>query len=176
MELYKLIPKKQRHSSDWSVIKSYVMFKKLHNIPICYIENDIVWIFLDLRIQKQVIDIISHLNDLDVKFYFTHPEFSNPGQEFDVEKILLQYFRSYADRKFNKNLNKINFDIIKNLVEFTNEFSDFNSLKKCFQVVKKEVNLKWTDWYSRKDIYDYPEEIRQEFDILWREIQINNLL
>lgn len=178
MHLYKLIPKKQRHNREWSVGKDYVFFKKLHNVPLCYFEDGIVWVFLDLRIQRQVVDLISHLEKSNLKFYFTHPEFSNPGEEFEINKIHLHYFRCYADPKFYKSIKKINFDFIKNLVNFTKEFSDFETLLLNLKIVQKEVGKKWYDYYSKskKEIWDYPEEIREEFRTLWREIQINNIL
>ncbi len=176
MDLYKLIPKKQRHNRDWSVGKDYVFFKKMHNIPVCYFEDDTVWVFLDLRIQRQIVELIDHLQNSTLKLYFTHPEFSNPGEVFDIKKIPLHYFRCYADPKFHKSINKIEFDFIKNLVNFTKEFSDFETLHANFKIVHKEVSKKWYDYFSKKDIWDYPEEIREDFRTLWREIQINNIL
>jgi hypothetical protein len=176
MDLYKLIPKKQRHNRDWSVGKDYVFFKKLHNVPLCYFKDGIVWVFLDLRIQRQVVDLIHHLENSNLKFYFTHPEFSNPGEEFNINKIPLHCFRCYADSKFYKSIKKIDFDFIENLVSFTKEFSDFETLLLNFKIVQKEVGKKWYDYYNKKDIWDYSEEIREEFRTLWREIQINNIL
>lgn len=176
MDLNKLIPTKQRHNRDWSVTKQFVLFRKLHNIPVCYIEDDIVWIFLDLRIRRQIVDLIKHVIGLKVKFYFTHPEYSNPGQDIENDKIPLHYFRCYADAKLYKDLNKIDFDFISNVVQFTKEFSDFETLKKSFYQVQKEVNKNWYDYYSQKHIWDYPDYIREEFRTLWREIQINNIL
>ena len=38
------------------------------------------------------------------------------------------------------------------------------------------VEKKWYDYWSKKDTWDYSEEIREEFRTLWREIQINNIL
>lgn len=176
MDLNKLIPNNQKHNRDWSVTKKYVLFKKLHNIPVCYFEDDIVWIFLDLRITRQVIDVIKHLENLDIKFFFTHPEFSNPGQVFEINRIPTHYFRCFADAKFHKSVTKIKFDFIKNLVDFTKLYSNFETLKISFDKVQKEVNRHWYDYYSQKEIYDYSEEIREEFRTLWREIQINNIL
>ena len=132
--------------------------------------------FLDLRIQRQVVDLIHHLENSKIKFYFTHPEFSNPGEEFNIDKIPLHCFRCYADPKFYKSIKKIDFDFIKNLVNFTKEFSDFETLLLNFKIVQKEVGKKWYDYYSKKDIWNYSEEIREEFRTLWREIQINNIL
>lgn len=176
MDLYKLIPKNQRHNREWTIGKDYVFFKKLHNIPLCYFRDGIVWVFLDLRIQRQVVHLISHLENLNIKFYFTHPEFSNPGQIFDMNKISLHCLRAYADSKFYKSIRKIDFDFIKNLVNFTNEFSNFDTLLFNFKIVQKEVNRRWYDYYAKKDYWNYSDETREEFRTLWREIQLNNIL
>ncbi len=80
MELFRFIPKKVRSSSEWSNNGKYVLYKKIHNLPVLYVEDDTVYVFLDLRIINQVILIVKHLQELGVEFYFTHPDFSNPGE------------------------------------------------------------------------------------------------
>ena len=46
MDLNSLIPD---NSDKWSV-KRFLMFKKYENIPVCFIEDDIVYVFLDNKI------------------------------------------------------------------------------------------------------------------------------
>ncbi len=176
MDLNKFIPKKFRHLSNWSVYKDFLLFKKIQNIPVLYVDEDIVYVFLDLRIKKEMIALINHLDDIGVEFYFTHPDFSNPGEEWNEKKIILQYFRCYSDLKFHKELKKIEFDFIQNLTFWTKKFSSFELLKSTYDEYLKVVNKKSFDFYTQKEMCDFPEQIREEFRTLWREIQINNIL
>ena len=75
MELSDFIPD---GSDAWKVGKNQLTYKKYVNIPICYIEDDTVYVFLDKRIVKPVLKITKKLIELDVEFYFTTPELSNP--------------------------------------------------------------------------------------------------
>ncbi len=64
MELNKLIP---NNNSKWIVKGNFLMFKKLEFIPVCYIEDDIVYVFLDARLTKQTIAITKHLMSFKVE-------------------------------------------------------------------------------------------------------------
>jgi hypothetical protein len=176
MDFYKLIPKKFRHLPNWSTNKKYLLFKKIHNIPVLYVEDNIVFVFLDLRIRKEIIAIIKHLNDIGVDFYFTHPDFSNPSEEYSERDVIYHYLRCWADQKFHKEVNKINFDFVNNLTNWVKNYSSFQLLKTMYDDFLKVVNRKWHDYYSQKEVWDYSEEIREEFRTLWRDIQINNIL
>jgi hypothetical protein len=176
MDLNKFIPNKFKHLPNWSVGKNFLLFRKIHNIPVLKVEDDIVYVFLDLRIRKEMVALIDHLQELDVEFYFTHPDFSNPGEEWNEKEVILHYFRCWADSKFHKEVRKIEFDFIKNLSTWVRDFSSFELLKLTYDEFLKVVNKKWYDYYAQKDVWDYSEYIREEFRTLWREIQINNIL
>ena len=68
------------------------------------------------------------------------------------------------------------FDLLKNLTEWVYKYSDIKLLKIRFDYVLSEVNSNWYDYYSNKRIFDYNDEIREEFRTLWRDIQINQIL
>ena len=68
MDLNDLIPDKLR--PNWIIKGKFLMFKKHENIPICFIEDDVVYIFLDVRIPKQVILITKHIVNQNIEFYF----------------------------------------------------------------------------------------------------------
>ena len=44
------------------------------------------------------------------------------------------------------------------------------------EIVKKIVNEKRYDYYSNTKKYEYPQNIRDDFDRVYREIQINQIL
>jgi hypothetical protein len=176
MDLNKFIPKKFKHLPNWSVGKNFLLFKKIQNIPVLKIEDNIVYVFLDLRIKKEMVALIQHLDNLGVDFYFTHPDFSNPGEEWNEREVIHHYFMCWADSKFHKEIKKIEFDFIGNLSKWVKEFSSFELLKDTYNEFLKVVNRNWNDFYAQKQMWDYPEHIREEFRTLWREIQINNIL
>jgi len=175
MDLYNLIPNRI-NKPGWSIKGDYILFNKINNIPLCMIDKGVAYIFLDLRIKKQVFEITQNLIKLNIEFYFTHPEFSNPGQEYSDEKVMDIYLFAYADFKLNNKFKNINFDLLKNLTEWVYKYSDIKLLKIRFDYVLSEVNSNWYDYYSNKRIFDYNDEIREEFRTLWRDIQINQIL
>ena len=174
MELSDFIP----DSSDaWKVGKKQLTYKKYVNIPICYIEDDIVYVFLDKRIVKPVLKITKKLIELDVEFYFTTPELSNPkGVEDHKNAIIHHYFRSYIQKEFFKGFEDMQFDLIHNMTTWASKEDCFHIIKKNYEEIKKIVNAQSYDYYSNIRKYEYPQEIRDDFDRLYREIQINRIL
>ena len=57
MDLNNLIPDKFRSltSPTWIVKGQFVMFKKYEHIPVCFVEDDIVYIFLENRVPNAII-------------------------------------------------------------------------------------------------------------------------
>jgi len=174
MELSDLIPD---GSDAWKVGKKQLTYKKYVNIPICYIEDDTVYVFLDKRIVKPVLKITKKLIELDVEFYFTTPELSNPkGVEDHKNAIIRHYFRSYIQNEFFKGFETMQFDLIHNMTNWAGKEDCFNLIKENYEEIKKVVNAQSYDYYSNIRKYEYPQEIRDDFDRLYREIQINRIL
>ena len=61
MELSDLIPD---GSAAWKVGKRQLTYKKYVNIPICFIEDDIVYVYLDKKIVKAVLKLVKKLVDM----------------------------------------------------------------------------------------------------------------
>lgn len=174
MELSDFIPD---GSAAWKVGKNQLTYKKYVNIPICYIEDDVVYVYLDKRIVKPVLKITKRLVELNVEFYFTTPELSNPkGLEDHKNAIIHHYFRSYIQKEFFKGFEDIQFDLIHNLTKWCNKEECFQLIKENYASVKKIVNREDYDYFSNIKKYEYPQEIRDDFDRVYREIQINQIL
>jgi hypothetical protein len=174
MELYDLI---LDNSGNWSVKGNFLMYKKYVNIPVCFIEDDIFYIFLDSKISNQVLKITQKLMKGKVEFYFTTPEYSNPKMEIDNNKVIYHYLYSYSREKFFYGFRKIGFDLIQNFVYWIEKEKCYDILKENYdEVLKKIVNRKWYDFYTNKDIFECNTEIRDDFSTLFREIQINRIL
>jgi hypothetical protein len=153
------------------------MFRKLENIPVCYIEDGIVYVLLDSRIHKQIIKIIKHLLNLNVNFYLTTPEISNPAGVIDLhEKVIRLYLTSYAKLEFYNGFKKIEFDMVDNLVKWSEKEKCYDLIKGVYLSVLKKVNHQSWDYYTGKRHFDYCQEIRDEFQSLYRHIQISKIL
>jgi hypothetical protein len=179
MELYDLIPKKYKHLNDkWLVKSNTVMFKNYNFIPLFFRSDDnTIYIYLDLRLKKQVIELTKELDKKGYNFFFTVPEFSKPSGVIDLKnKVITNYLIRYADTYFYENFNKINFDLIKNMVDWSIKNDCYHLIKSNFDIVLKKVYRKDYDYYSRRENYRYPIEIRNSFDTLYRDIQINQIL
>jgi hypothetical protein len=138
------------------------MYKKYVNLPVCFIQNDIVYIFLDNKIPNQIIKLTKHLILKEIKFFFTTPEYSITNTIIDNNKVINHYLYSYVNKHFFIGFRKIEFDLIKNLLDWCKKISE-------------KVMRKNTDFYTNKIYYKYDEEIR-DFSTLYREIQINYII
>ncbi len=178
MELSSIIPKKYKHLDNWKIKSKTLMFKNYQYIPLCFISDDNdIYIYLDLRLKKQIIELTKELMNNRYKFFFTIPDLSNPSRVFDYEdKVIKNYLLMYANSYFYVNFNKIGFDLIKNMVDWAIKNNCYDLIKDNFDSVLKEVNRKYYDYYSKTNIYSYSEEIRKDFQTLYREIQINQII
>lgn len=179
MELNDLIPLKFRPTigCDWVVRNNFLMYKHYEHIPVAYIENDIVYIFLDNKIQRQVLKLTKWVMKFDCEFYFVTPELSNPSGVDDLEKKNINhYLYSYAQEPFYDGFRKINFDLIKNMVDWCKKEDCIDMIKDCYDDIKKTVNRTDYDYYSNKTTWEYREDIRDDYRTLYRDIQINQIL
>lgn len=178
MELNDLIPFKFIPlESDWVVRNGYLMFNKYELIPLAFIEDEIVYIILENKLRNQVIKLVKHIVKMNVEFYFTIPQITDPSGVEDLpNKVIRHYLYSYSQKEFYNSFNKIDFDIIKNMVDWSVKFNYYDLIKDNYDDILKMVNYKSYDYYSNKESYDYKEEIRERYKGLYREIQINQLL
>lgn len=182
MELDRLIPEK--NNTSWIVKNNYLMYNKYQNIPLAFIEEDIVYIILENKLKKEVIKLTKHLTNEKIKFYFSIPEITNPSylskNKYDDEghknKVIHNYLYSYSQLKFYNGFNNINFDLIENLVKWCNENNCFYLIKNNYDKILRELNYKSYNLYTNKFEYDYASEIRNEFKSLYRKIRINQIL
>jgi len=178
MDLNRLIPLKFRPTigCDWVVKGKYLMYKKIEHIPVAFIEDDIVYIFLDNRMPKQIIKLIKWVMEFDCEFYLMPPELSNPGNDVDEERVISHYLFSYSQKHFFNEFNKIGFDLIKNMVDWCKKENCLHLIKDSYDLVNKKVQRTTYDYWQNKQVYDYNKEIRDDFNTLYRDIQISQIL
>jgi hypothetical protein len=179
MELNDLIPLKSIPNGDckWIVKNNYLMFKKYNLIPVAYIRENIVYVILDNKIRREIVILTKKLVNMGVEFYFTIPQVTDPsGVEDLANKIIKHCLYSYAQIEFYRAFDVIEFDFIKKLVDWASKFGYYDLIKENYDDILEKVNYKSYNWFSNKDLYEYDEEIRERFQSLYREIQINQLI
>lgn len=165
------------NTGNWSVKGNFLMYKKLQNIPMCFIEDDIYYLFLDVRLPNQVLKLTKAVMKLGVEFYFTTPEYSNPKIEIDDNLVISHYLFAYSRPQFFYGFDKIGFDLIRNFTHWMEKEKCFHLLKENYDsILKKVVNRNWYDYYSNTHIYDCELDIREEFSVMYRDIQINRII
>ena len=164
------------NSGRWIVKNKLLMFRKYVNIPICYIEDNIYYVFLDLKIPNQVLSLTKRLVKLGVEFYFTTPEYSNPKTEIDNNLVISHYLFAYTKPHFFYGFDKIGFDFIRNFTLWMEKESCYNLLKENYDYISSSINKSWYDYYRNEHVYDCESTIREEFLNLYRDIQINRIL
>lgn len=171
--LIDLIPDK---SENWIIKNNILMYHKYVNIPVCIIQDDIVYIYLDHKLHNQIIKLTKYLVSKEITFFFTTPEYSIPDKIIDNNKVIHHYLYSYTNKYFFNGFKKIEFDLIGNLCEWTKKENCNNLIKENYDLITTKVNEKYYDFYSNKNTYLYDIEIREDFATLYREIQINQIL
>lgn len=173
MDLNKIIPS----NKDWSFSKGIIYFKKIQKIPICILIDDIPHIILENKIPRRVLELTKNFMKSGEEFYFTTPLATNPSGVFDFKnEVIRSYFNSYANIKFLHGFKRINFDLIKNLIDWSEKNDAWHLVKPKYEEINKKIQKSYYDYYQQKDCYDYDFDVREEFRTLWREIQINKIL
>jgi hypothetical protein len=173
MKLYDIIPD---NSENWSINKDIIFYKKYQNIPVCLLEDNIAYIYLENKIPSQIIKLVRHLLFLKTEFYFLPTEYSNPKAILDNNKVIEHYLFSYTQRKFFYGFRKIKFDLIKNLVDWANRENCASDIKKNYDDTYKSIFYSYKDFQSSIVVFNYDLEIREDYKTLYRQIQINQLM
>lgn len=178
MNLSTLIPD---NSNKWVIQKDYLMVYKYAKIPIAFIDDkDNVVLFLDNKVRKDLLRLISHLQKLEIPFIFYSPVFQNPKKVDEMEfhtVNIKNYLFSYSDEFFYDGFHKINFELTHNLIAYCNRYDCFELVRPIYDQVNKHVQKVDQDWYSMQMIYNVKrEDIRDTFNSLYRDIQLSRIM
>jgi len=173
MELSNFLP----HGENWSISKGIIYYKKIQRIPLCMNIDSIPHIILENKIPKKVIELTKIFMKSGQEFYFTTPEAIKPSGVFEFNtEVVISYFNSYSNPKFYKGFNNIGFDLIKNLISWSEKNDTWHLVKPIYEKINEKIQKSYYDYWQQKHLYNYDYEIREEFRTLWREIQINKII
>jgi hypothetical protein len=178
MDLDKILPRKFK----WQVKNNIVMAFKIAWLPIFKINGDYVDIFLDLRTSKQILPVVKNLQELKINFYFVSPLLANPGfKSFDDDQYhevnIRNLMNNYWKPQYFDGFKKIDFDVIENLINYTNKFKCAHLIKDIYEDINEYVQGSGYDWYTnREHFYVDRQDIREDFQSLYRQIKITEIL
>lgn len=165
---------------EWKINGNRIFVKKIIWVPFIEIvqENEIL-IYFDLKISKQIINLIKYTRLEHINFFLISPLFADPksNREYFHQKNIHNLLYNYTNPVFWDGFIKINFDIISNLVKYCKENDCMFYLKEEFDRVNKELQRYYFDYYSQKKIFSNKrQDIRDNFSIIYRQIQIDQIL
>jgi hypothetical protein len=164
------------NDSNWVIRNNRIYYKKNdHELVLEYIDN-IVYLYFNIKIVKKTTKIIKHLLENNIKFYFRPIQNSLDILSDYNTCTIKSYLYCYVEKDYYYQFKKINFNISDNLVEWALENDCFEKIKQVYDTILKVITKGYYDYYSKKYIYDYDEEIRIDFSNLFRTIQIKLLL
>jgi hypothetical protein len=170
MKLSDLLPPKERKKEGWVIKSDYLMYRKLNLIPMAYISENQVYVILDLRIKNKVLSLIEHLTRSNIHFFLTVEDVSNPSYKDDInEKIVEHTLNIYLQEDIVKKLEDIGFDLMGRLVEWSKK-------EDCFYLIKTELDILINKYESMTRYDNKQQEKVSKLKILWRQIQIDELL
>lgn len=173
MKLEDLIPD---NDINWVIKNNKIYYKKGEHSLALMLENDIIYVIIDIKIYKKTVKLIKNLMDLNIKFYLInlnqHKLIEN---DFNIHMIR-SYLYTYINKEYFYGFKKINFDLISNLVEWAKDNNCIDKIKECYDSIKSIVNTNYYDYYSNRYIYDYEEEIRDSYHNIYRDIYLEIIL
>jgi len=175
MDLDSIIP----NNGEWKVSKNRVFKKNIAWIPVFDIVDDnLIHIFLDLRMSKDILKVVKNLQKTDIEFYFISPLFADPGFRGDFNVVNINnYLKDYSKSQFYDGFEKIEFDFIGNLIEYCKKENCIELVKDIYLEVNKDVQNKFWDHYANKQYFKTKrEDIRETFNQLYRDIQLQQIL
>jgi hypothetical protein len=175
MELFELKPVKNINDNKWFIANDRLNFYNYETMPVAFIgEHDVVWVYANLSIKNAIITLLKHLQKSNINFYLIPPKYSNPKESQSVLEIVHHYFFICLNQSFLRSMKSINFDIIKNLIDFCYEYNCIEDMVGLSSEYKDKMNDK--SWgYGQWNDYTYADEVRIFFRNIDRKIKIDIL-
>lgn len=174
MDFQSIIP----NDGKWKIKDNIVYVRYLAWIPIINFKQDPVQVYFDTRLHRYLLKIIPKIK---TEFYLVSPILIDPKNKYlDEEEVhrvnILNMISNYSNPKFFHGFQKIDFELLTHLVKYCKKYDSMLLIKEAYDHVNSEVNVKHNDWYTNRSFYPYSEEIRIEFNGLYRQIKLADLL
>jgi len=166
------------NNGKWKIEKDIVYVRYMAWIPIINMKDDHLEVYFDTKLHRYILQILSKLKD---EFYLVSPILSDPKNKYllpeERHKVnILNMISNYSNPIFFDGFKRIDFDLITHLVLYCKKYDSMLLIKEAFDNVNKDVQRKDWDYYTNKQSFTYTEEIREEFNGLYRQIKLAELL
>jgi hypothetical protein len=147
------------------------------NIRLLEIIDGDVWVIIDLRAKTNLIKLLKYLLKNKIYFYFGSPKITGVICKEDLSLIIDQYLSILKDKDMFDLIINSEFDYIKNLINFMNDYDCHTLFKSIYSHFKSECLKIRHSWPYNEDYYLVKEEyIRDYISSLEREIKLYMLL
>jgi hypothetical protein len=166
------------NNGKWKIKNEIVYVRYMAWIPIINMKDEHLEVYFDTKLNRYLLQIIPKLKE---EFYLVSPILSDPKNKFllpeERHKVnILNMISNYSNPLFFEGFKKIDFDLITHLVLYCKKFDSMLLIKEVYDHVNKSVQSKDRDYYTNKQFFTYTEEIREEFNGLYRQIKLADLL
>jgi hypothetical protein len=165
------------NSDLWIWRGDILYYKNIKLFPLLEIEDDIIFLYIDLRLENQFSKLLKILINSDFEFYLVTNELNNPKiKSRDWVNLSVElYFLSLIDHKFYQSYKNLNFDLIKNLIGFVSKYGCIELIWEEYNKALPLIDKKVYHNITGENLYMIPEEIRDNFKSLKRDIQLQLL-
>jgi len=169
-----LIPKT---NDDWVVSKNTIYIRYVAKIPVLTKRGDDIWVFLDAKVIKYVIKIVSHLESMNIKFLFRSSQMWFDKEEDEMHRLNIDiYLRSITNPRFFDGFIKTGFDFSDNLSDYLVKYNCFDIFSEVYKKANDKAMKKYHDYWTNSHIYYVErEDIRNYISSLERDIKIGLL-
>lgn len=169
-----------QQNNEW-IFKSNILYydNQIIKTPMLEIyKEDTIFLYLDLKNSRRVISLIKILKESPFDFYLVCPNFNDPKVKRSnwVNLSIKSYFDSFINNTMFLAYKDLDWDPIKNLIKFTKIFGNNQILLECYNRNKELVNKQSHDWTTGEYKYNYDEEVRDFYNSLYRDIQLQMIL
>jgi hypothetical protein len=166
------------NNGKWKIENEIVYVRYMAWIPIINMKGDYLEVYFDTKLHRYLLQILPKLED---EFYLVSPILTDPKnkhllQEERHKANILNMISNYSNPIFFNGFKKIDFDLITHLVLYCKKFDSTLLIKEAYDCVNKDIQRKDWDYYANKQVFNYTEEIREEFNGLYRQIKLAELL
>ena len=181
MSLLDIFSLSKLNKSIWKIENNILYIKKVYWSPIMMVHSDgSLLISFSRNFSKEVIKLIRLINDYE--FYLISPLFFSKQSIKNLDETvfhtenLSNYLANFCCLEYYTKFSKIEFNLSVNIVKYCDKYDCFNMINPIWKDLSKTINGNTYDWFSRRYEDNFPDEIKERYSRLMREITICQVL
>lgn len=163
----------------WIWKKDILYYKELKLTPFLEIgEDQTIFLYVNLYNENKFTKLLRILINSPFEFYLVTNQLNDPKVRRDqwLNLSLEAYFQSLLDYRFYSTYKNLNWDVVANIIQFTNKYGSVESIWESYNLLLTQVDKKQYDHVTGEYNYKiWDEEVRDNFKSLQRDIQLQLL-